>query len=73
MRYYDHVLFREADASQYKPWARETIGRLDYEDENSVRIIWEWFAEPDPTGTAKTPSSGLALLKRAIIEMRKIG
>ena len=73
VRYIDHVLFRDSDASQYQPWVRECVGWLDYEDEAYVRVIWERFSEPNPPENARLRSSGLALLKKAIIEMRTLG
>jgi len=30
VRYKDHVLFKDSDASQFRPWTRECIGWLDY-------------------------------------------
>jgi len=72
IRYVDHVLFRDVDASQYSPWARETIGWLDYEDEGYVRIVWERFAMPDPPNESKPRATGLVILKAAIADMRRI-
>ena len=71
--YVDHVLFRDADASEYRPWSRETIGWLDYEDEECVRIVWERFAMPDPPNEAKPRATGLVILKKVIVEMRRVG
>ena len=73
VRYVDHVLFRDSDASQYRPWLRECIGWLDYKDEECVRIVWERFAIPDPPHEAKPRATGLVIMRKAIVEMRRIG
>jgi len=73
LRYRDHVLFRDSDASLYKPWIRECVGWLDYEDSEYVRLIWERFMEPNPPENARLRSTGLAILKRAIVEIRRVG
>jgi len=72
VRYSDHVLFRDSDASQFRPWTRECIGWLDYEDSECVRIVWERFAMPDPPGESKPRATGLVILKKAIVEMRRV-
>jgi hypothetical protein len=72
VRYNDHVLFRDSDASQYRPWTRECVGWLDYEDQDHVRIVWERFAMPDPPNESKPRATGLVILKKAIVEMRKV-
>lgn len=73
VRYQDHVLFKDSDSTFYLPWTRETVGWLDYKGPNSVRIIWERFSEPQPDGNSRLRSTGLAIFKEAILEMRKIG
>ncbi len=72
-RYKDHVLFKDSDASQYQPWTRECIGWLDYEDEEYVRIVWERYSEPSFPENAKLRSTGLVILKKAILEIRAVG
>jgi hypothetical protein len=73
IRYRDHVLFNEVDASQQRPWIRECLGWLDYEDDEYVRIVWERYAMPDPPNESKPKATGLVILRRAIIEERRIG
>ena len=73
VRYQDHVLFKDVDPRLYRPFIREAIGWLDYEDEECLRIVWERFAMPDPPNESKPRATGLVILKRAIIEMRKVG
>ena len=38
IRYMDHVLFKDVDPSLYRPWTREAIGWLDYEDEEYIVV-----------------------------------
>ena len=73
VQYRDHVLFRDSKASHYRPWTRECVGWLDYEDQDHVRIVWERFAMPDPPNESKPRATGLVILKKAILEMRKVG
>jgi hypothetical protein len=71
IRYRDHVLFRNADLSLYKPAVRETIGWLKKESDEAIWILWDRSVTPLPherTGT----ESGLVILKSDIIEMRKL-
>ena len=73
VRYLDHVLFRDADATTFKPWIRECVGWLDYEDEEYVRLVWERFMMPDPPAEPKPKATGLVIMKNAILEVRKVG
>jgi hypothetical protein len=45
---------------------------LDYEDEECVRLVWERFAMPDPPNESKVRGTGLVILKRTIVEMRRV-
>ena len=72
VRYLDHVLFRDSNADSYRPWTRETVGWLDYEDDQSLRLVWERFAMPSPN-ESQTKSTGLVILKTAILERRVVG
>jgi len=72
VRYLDHVLFKDVDPSLYRPWTRETVGWLDYEDSDHVRIVWERFAMPDPPNESKPRATGLLILKKAILEIRTL-
>ncbi len=71
--YQDHVLFRDMDPSKASVFTRECIGWLDYEDQECVRLVWERFAMPDPPVESKPRATGLVILKKAILEMRRIG
>ncbi len=70
MRYVDHVLFKDGNASDYEPWIRETTGWLDKVDKHFVRIVWErhW----DKTQQEKLRSTGLAVSRDNILELRKV-
>ncbi len=72
IRYNDHVFFANADASLYRPWTRETVGWLDYEDEEFVRVVWERYREPKSPEKARLRSTGLAIDRRTILEMRHL-
>ncbi len=72
-RYKDHVLFKDSDASQYQPWTREAVGWLDYEDKEYLRLVWERFFETNLPDNARTRSTGLTILKSAILEIRRLG
>ena len=63
VRYEDHVLFKGCDASRYFPWTRETIGWLDYEDNDSMRTVWERHAEPPQKENVLTRSIAISLIK----------
>ena len=66
------MLFKDSDPTLYRPWTRECVGWLDYEDDKHIRIVWERFAMPDPPGEAKIRASGLVILREAILEMRQV-
>lgn len=72
VRYQDHVLFKDCDSSKYFPWIRETIGWLDYDDEKSIRIVWERYAESFDNETVRMKSTGISLVKNAVMEIRKV-
>ena len=72
VRYRDHVLFRDVDPRAYKPFIREAVGWLDYQDEEYLRIVWERFAMPDPPNEPKPRATGLVILRAALVEVRKI-
>jgi hypothetical protein len=72
VRYLDHVLFRDADPQLYKPFIREAIGWLDYEDDSCIRLVWERYAEPRLDEEARMKATGLTILKSAILELRRL-
>ena len=72
IRYRDHVLFRNANAPEYQPWIRETVGWSDHQDEEFVRIVWERYPEPNSPEKTRLRSTGLAIDRRNILEMRRL-
>lgn len=73
MRYYDAVLFKDALVTHlFKPIVRETIGWLDYEDREYIRLVWERYAEPIIGEESRIRTTGLAIRKSDIIEMKKL-
>jgi len=72
VRYQDHVLFRDMNPATTSPFTRECVGWLDYEDQECIRVIWERFAMPDPPNESKPKATGLVILKKAILEIRRI-
>jgi len=72
IRYQDHVLFKDVDPALCRPWTREAVGWLDYEDAEHVRLVWERSAMPDPPNESKPCATGLVILKKAIIELRRV-
>jgi hypothetical protein len=72
VRYRDHVLFRNADHTLYKPSLRETIGWLHKENPEAVWILWERSLTPLPHEKIQPQQSGMVLLKSDIIEMRRL-
>jgi hypothetical protein len=73
VRYYDAVIFKDLwESSKIAPVIRETVGWLDYEDSNYIRLVWERHAEAIINEESKTRITGLAIRKSDIIEMRRI-
>ena len=73
VRYYDAVLFKDALVTHlFKPIVRETIGWLDYEDAEYIRLVWERYAEPIIGEESRIRTTGLAIRKTDIIEMKKL-
>ena len=73
VRYYDHVLYHDAsDLSLMKPVVRETVGWLDYEDTEHIRLVWERYAEAIIGNESRFRTTGLAIRKSDIIELRRL-
>jgi hypothetical protein len=73
VRYYDCVLFKDTLISNNNaPLVRETVGWLDYQSEDYIRLIWERYAEPSIDEQSRVRITGLALRKCDIIEVLKI-
>ena len=72
VRYRDHVLFRNADASLFKPALCETVGWLYCETADALWLLWERSVKPLPHERSPTEESGLVLLKSDIVQMRRL-
>jgi hypothetical protein len=72
VRYKDHVLFKDVDPSAFEPFTRETIGWLDYEASDFVRVVWERSVENGSNPATKTKATGLVILKADVLEMRRL-
>jgi (2Fe-2S) ferredoxin len=72
VRYQDHVLFRNVDPETAKPIVQEAWGRLEYEDQEYVRLVVARYQEPNNDGKATRKATGLVILKTTILEMRRI-
>ena len=71
IRYRDHTFFKDSDASRQKPRVLEAFGRLDYQDEDYVRVVFEEYSEPASAKDSKLRSMGLVILKSTILELRR--
>ena len=72
VRYLDAVRFEAADASHYRPWTIELIGWLDYQDKDCIRVVCERYAEPRHSGNALVRSTGIAIPKSTIVELKRL-
>jgi hypothetical protein len=73
VRYRDHVLFKDVDPSAFGPFERETIGWLDCEASDFVRLVWERSVENGENPAIKQKATGLVILKGDILEMSRVG
>ena len=69
VKYRDHLLFRHSDASKQTPRVMTAIGRLAHDDPNSITLIWEDYTDP---GDSVVKSTGLCIIKRDIVELRRL-
>jgi len=72
IRYKDHVLFKDVKSESCNPVIRETIGWVDYEDDDYIRIVWERYSQPYISVEASIRSTGLVILKKAILEVKPL-
>jgi len=71
VKYLDHALYRNLAPLSSKPVIRETVGWLLYENDETVWILWDKNAAPT-IHEKFDPSSSLVIVKRCILEMRRI-
>jgi len=73
VRYYDHILFKDAlNSSALRPVVRETVGWLEYENTEYIRLVWERYAEPIIGEESRLRTTGIAIRKSDIIELRRL-
>ena len=74
VRYFDHVLFKDAliSSDALRPVVRETVGWLDFENEEFIRLVWERFSEPVSGDDSRLRTTGLAIRKSDVIELRRV-
>ena len=72
VRYWDHVLFRNADPNLYGPTVREAVGWVVKENEEAVWILWDRSIVRLPQERTRPEESGLIVLKREILELRRL-
>jgi hypothetical protein len=72
VRYQDHVLFRNSDPETQEPIVQEVVGWLQAENDEYLRLVMARYPEPNAGGNAQVKATGLVILKKAIVEMRKV-
>jgi len=72
VRYRDHVLFRNADPEKQTPITQEVVGWLEAENEEYIRLIMARYPEPSPGKDPVVKATGFVILKKTILEMRRI-
>ena len=71
VRYLDHAIYRNVAPSDPRPVVRETVGWLVNEDDEVIWIVWDRNVVPDKY-ERNDPYSSLVIVKRCILEMRRI-
>ena len=72
IKYKDHVLFKDVDPSAFEPFVRETIGWLDHEASDFVRVVWERPAGNGESPIIKQKATGLVILRSDILELKPL-
>jgi len=73
VRYWDHVFFKDSEfLDEQKPREMKAAGILDYEDDQVVRLIWEYYDQPKSSGPPRERRTGLTILKNTIIEVKRL-
>ena len=73
VRYRDHVLFRNSDPERQAPIVQEVVGWLQAENDEYIRLVVARYREPVNDGKGGAKATGFVILKKAIVEMRRIG
>jgi hypothetical protein len=72
VKYKDHLLFKDCDPQTFGPFVRETIGWLDHEASDFVRVVWERAVGNGTKPAIKEKATGLVILRGDILEMRRL-
>jgi hypothetical protein len=72
VRYRDHVLFRNSDPETQEPIVQEVVGWLQAENDEYIRLVMARYLEPKADGSPVVKATGLVILKKMILEMRRI-
>jgi hypothetical protein len=72
IRYWDHVLFRNADPSLFNPVMREAIGWIVKNEDEVIVLVFDKSVHELPCEVTTT-ASGMVILKHDIVEMKQIG
>ena len=71
--YMDHILYRNSNPILYgEPDIRETIGWIVRENKQAIWILWDKPVKPLPYQRISLEYSGLIILKRTILKMKKL-
>ena len=70
VKYRDHVLFRNADPSLFRPSVREVVGWLLGETEEVLCLCYERAIERLPF--EKPSEQGIIILKSAVLELSEL-
>lgn len=72
LRYLDHVLFRNADPDVIKPVVREAMGWVVKDDDEAIMIVFDKSVDR-LLHEKDSIASGLVVLKKDVLEMKRIG
>jgi hypothetical protein len=66
------MLFRNIDPETAKPIVQEAWGQLEYEDADYIRLLVACYQEADIYNEPRTKATGLVIVKKTILEIRKV-
>ena len=72
VRYLDHVLFRNVNPETQRPVIQEVVGWLHNQNTDSVCLLVAQYSEPRLEGSGRLKGTGFSIVKKAILEIRKI-
>lgn len=73
VRYHDAVLFKDVlNSDDLEPVVRETVGWLSCENAEYIRLVWERYADPGISDESRLRTTGLAIRRTDVIEIRRL-